>query len=79
MASNLIQETGHPDIFSWFPSVPIVKSKDDKLDVAYDLTGRTGRLSPVKRNFPWTKGEKDSVQVQAQAFENNINSSHQQL
>jgi len=39
MASNLSPETGHPDIFSWFPSVPIGKSKDDKLDVAYDLTG----------------------------------------
>jgi len=39
LASNLSPETGHLDILSSFPSVPIGKSMDDKLDVAYDLTG----------------------------------------
>jgi hypothetical protein len=40
MASNLSPETGHPYIFSWFPSVPIGKSRDDNPDMAYELYWR---------------------------------------
>jgi hypothetical protein len=58
IASNLSPETGHPDIFSWFPSVPIGKSRDDYPDVAFmNFAGGMGSLCPVKCNSSWTKGK----------------------
>jgi len=53
IASNLSPETGNPDIFSWFPSVPTGKSRDDNPDVA--LMNFTRGTS--KCNSSWTKGK----------------------
>jgi hypothetical protein len=58
IASNFSPETGQPDIFSGFPSVPIGKSRDDNSDVAFmKFTGGTGSLCPVKCNSSWMKGK----------------------
>jgi len=58
IASNFSPETGHPDIFLWFPSVPIGISRDDNSDVAFmNFTGGTGSLCPVKCNSSWMKGK----------------------
>lgn len=66
MASNLSPETGDPDTFSWFPSVPLGKSRDNNPDVAF-LTLSEEQKACVLLNVTrhGRKGKHCPVQVQA--------------